>query len=143
MNLRVQLERVRLSQVMRAHGPAGGLRRAEIDARIGGCVAAVFIENQVAGLEVDGILERLGRRLIQVAGPFRIGFEVDLHLALGDDVARFRIISKVVARDLVEAGRIASVEHDVHVLQVGVAVELELLDVAGADGEDGASRLRF
>ena len=143
MNLGRQRKRASLCYVTHAYGPARGLRCAEIDARLGGSVSAFLVEDQIAGFEVDGILEFLWSRLVGRGYPAGVGLQVDLHFSSGRDVARLRIVGEVVAINLVEAGGIAAVEDDVDVVQLGMAVELELLDALGANGEGGAAGFGF
>ena len=100
--------------------------------------AAVFVEDQVAGLQMDGILEFFWSGLIGTGEARWVRYQIDLHIAFGSDVAGFLVIGKIVAVDLVEARGIPAVEHDADVVQLGVAVELELLDVACLDGEERA-----
>ena len=90
------------------------------------------------GLQVNWVLELFGRGLIGTGEACRIGYEIDLHVAFGGDVAGFLIVGKIVAVDLVEAGGIAAVENDADVVQLGVAIELKFLEIAGLDREEGA-----
>ena len=78
--------------VLNTHGRAAGLNSAEVDSGIGECVTAILVENQVGGLEVDSILYFFRSRLIRAGDTRRVGFKIDLHLAFGRDVARFRIV---------------------------------------------------
>ena len=128
-----------LCRILHTHGPAGGLRGAEINARTGGSVSAVAVEDQVAGLEMDGILEFLRSRLVGRGHAGGVGFQIDLHFTSRGNVAGFRIEGEVVAIDLIEAGGVAAVKDDADIVQFGTAVELEFFNVSGADGKDRAS----
>ncbi len=135
VNLRHQREDICLSGILHAHSPPAGLRRTKINPRIGGGIAGVLVEDQVSGLEVDGILEFLGSVLVR-SGPTRwIGLQIDLHLAVPRDVARFFVVGEVVPVNLVEAGGIAAVENDADVVQLGAPIQLELLELARLNGK--------
>jgi hypothetical protein len=126
MNLRHQRKRVALAGVLHAHGPSADLGRAEIHAGIGGGVSAVLVEDEISGLQVDGILEFLGCALVGPSQAGRVGLKVDLHVATRGHVARFLVVGKVVPVNLVEAGGIAAVENNADVMQFGAAIQLEL-----------------
>ena len=64
MNLRRQGQRIALARVLHADGPACGLRRSEFDAGLGRGVSALLVKDQIARLQVDGILEFFRRGLI-------------------------------------------------------------------------------
>ena len=87
---------------------------------------------------MDWILEFLRRGLIGAGDARRVGHQIDLHLALGDDLAGLLVESEIIAVNLIEARGIAAVQHNADVVQLGVAVQFELFDVAGLDGEEGA-----
>ncbi len=72
MNLRNQRERVALAGILHADGPAGGLGCAEVNSRTGESVSALLIEDEVCGLEVDGILEFSGSSLIGSGSTRRV-----------------------------------------------------------------------
>ena len=119
-----------------AHPVAWGVRkstRASVEAS-----PLFWLKTRSRGLEVDGILEFLGSSLVGPGQAGRIGLQIDLHLAVSGDVARFLVIGEVVAVDLVEAGGIAAVENDADVVQFGAAIQLELLETAGLDGEQSS-----
>ncbi len=143
MNLRLQGEHVGFPGILDADRPPGGLRRAEVNPRIGGSIATVLVEDQVFGFEVDGILELLGSALVRSSRARWIGFQIDLHFPVTRDVARFLVVGEVIPINLVEAGGIAAVENDADVVQFGAPVQLELLELAGLDGEQGALAVRL
>ena len=72
---RHQREHVCLPGILHTDRPACGLRRAEINTRISGRIAAFLVENQVFGFEVDGILEFSGSALI--LSLIHISFDID------------------------------------------------------------------
>src|SRR6266851_1388242 len=92
---------------------------------------------------MDGILEFLGSALVRTSKSGRVGLEIDLNIAAGRDVAGLLVVVEVVAVNLVEAGGIAAVENNTHVVQFGPAIQLELLKVAGFDGEQGPLAVGF
>src|SRR6202011_919874 len=136
MDLGGEGEGVAMACVLNTHGPAAGLNSAELDSGIGERVATILVENQVGGLEVDGILEFFRSRLIRAGGPRRVSFKVDLHLAFGRDVARFRIVQEIIAGDLVETGSIATVENNVDLVQFSAPVHFEFFHRPGSDGKE-------
>src|SRR4030088_2953841 len=69
-------------------------------------------------------------------GPRRVGFKIDLNLAFGRDVARFRIVQEIIARDLVETGSIATVKNDVDLVQFGAPIQFEFFNLPGLDGKE-------
>ncbi len=85
---------------------------------------------------MDRVLEFLWRGLIGTGKAGRVGDKVDLDIPLGRDVSGLLVVGKVIAIDLVEAGGVAAIEHDADVVQFGVAVELELFEIAGLDGKE-------
>ena len=135
MNLRGQRERFAFCRVLHAHRPAGGLRGLEVHPRIGGSISAIAVENQIAGREMDGILEFFRRRLIRRGDARGIGLQIDLHFALRRNIAGFRIKGEIVAINLIEARRVAAVKNDGDIVQFGAAVEFELLNLFGANSE--------
>ena len=143
MNLRRQGQGIALPRVFHAHGPPGGLWSSKFDPRRSHGVSAVFVEDEIACLQVDRILEFFGRGLIGTAEPGRVGDQIDLHVALGSDVASFLVESKIVAIDLVETRRVAPIQHDADVVQLGVAPQFEFFDITGLDGEQGALAVRL
>jgi len=115
----------------------------KLDPGSGHSVSAVFVEDQIASLEVDWVLEFFWGGLIGTRETRRIGDQINLHVALGGDVTGFLVETKIVAVDLVETRGIAAIEHNADVVQLGVSVELELFDVAGLNGEDCALAIGF
>ncbi len=89
--------------------------------------------------EVDGIFQFFGRRLVGMKQAFRVGFEIHLDLTFADDVAGLRIVLKIGAVDLVEAGGIASVQRDRDIMQLGTPTLLELHCFAGLNFEQGVA----
>src|ERR1700674_85669 len=87
---------------------------------------------------MNGVLEFLGSALVGTGKAGSVGFEIDLHVTAGRDVARFLVVGKIVPVNLVEAGGVFAVKHDADVVQFGAAVQLELLEIAGLDGEQRA-----
>ena len=138
MNLRRKGQRVALADVLHAYGGAGGLRRAKFDLRIGRRVSGFAVEYQISRLQVNRILQFLGRGLISAGEARRVRHQIDLYVAFGGDVAGFLVVGKIVAVNLVEARGIAAVEHDADVVQFGVSVKFELFHVACLDGEQRA-----
>src|SRR5260370_28924709 len=92
---------------------------------------------------MDGILEFLGSALVRASKAGWVGLEIDLHVAAGRDVAGLLVVVKVVAINLVEAGGIAAVENNTHVVQFGATVQFELLEVTGLDGKQRALAVGF
>ena len=129
VNLRHQRKRVGLPGILHAYGPPSGLRRTKVDPRVGGRIAAFLVEDEVSGLEVDGILEFPGSALVRSGHARRIGFQIDLHFAVSRYVAGFLVVGKVVPVDLIEAGGITAVKNDADVVQFGASVQLELLEL--------------
>ena len=60
VNLRSQSERVAFAGILDAYGPAGGLGCAKVNARIGGGVSAVLVEDSSLVLRWMGFLSSLG-----------------------------------------------------------------------------------
>ena len=139
VNLRRQGQRVAFARILHADGPARGLRRAELHTRVRSSVARISVENQIAGFQVNRIFQRLGYGLIGTGQPAGICHQVNLHIALGRDVAAARVVGEIVAVDLVVAGRIAAVENDVDVVQLGAVAHNKAFEAAGLDGEKCAS----
>src|SRR5208282_2260365 len=96
-----------------------------------------------AGLQVDWILELFGSRLVWSGKACGVRDEIDLHVAFGGNVASFRVISEIVAVNLVKARGVAAVKHDVDVVQFGATIKFELLQVTGLDGEQRALPVGF
>ena len=123
VNLRQQRERVRLPGILHADGPPTGLRRTKSTRALVDSIAALLVEDQVSGFEVDWILKFPGSALVRSGAARWIGLQIDLHLAVTGDVARFLVVGEVVAVNLIEAGGIAAVENDADVVQFGAAVQ--------------------
>src|SRR5208282_708533 len=136
-------QRRNFAGIANAHGPPRGLRSTEINARFGRSVAAIAVEDQVAGLEMDGILQLSRSGLIGRGDAGGVGLQINLHFAAGSNVAGLRIEGEIVAVDLIEARRVATVENDGDILQIGPSVELEFLHALSPDGKDRASGLGF
>src|SRR5208282_2553583 len=134
-----QREGCALGRIPHAHSPAGGLRSAKVNAGVGESVPTVAVEDQVAGLEMDGILEFLRGGLVRCSHAARIRFQINLHFASRDNVARFRIESEVITINLIKPRGVTAIENDADVMQFGTAVELEFLNVLGLDGKNGAA----
>src|SRR5258708_25781452 len=135
MNIRVKRERVSFPFILQAHGPSTCLRGAEINSRLGGGVPTFLIKNQIPGLEMDGILQLLGSALVWSRQTCGVGLEIDLHITAGRNIARFLVVAEIVSINLIKAGGVATVENNTDVVQLGAPIQLELLDVAGLDGE--------
>ena len=71
--------------------------------------------------------------------PCGICLQIDLDFALGDHVSRLLVVFEIGAADLIEAGGIASIKSDLHIMQFGVAALLELHCFASLDGEQSAA----
>ena len=84
---------------------ACGVRNSTL--RIGERVAAILVEYQIAGLQVNRILHFLRRGLVWAGQPGRIGDQIDLYFALCGYVASLLVISKIFAIDLIESRGIA------------------------------------
>ena len=119
------------------------MRKAELDSLVGVRVAGLLIENQAAGLEVNGILEFLGRSLVRVAQTFGVGFEVNLGFTLGGDVSGLLVILEIGSINAIEAGGVAAVERDFHIVKFGVRSPPELDCLSGTNGEHRAALLGF
>jgi hypothetical protein len=115
----------------------------KIHAGLSESVSAVAVEHQVASFQVDGIFQVPRSGLVGRIETGGIGFQVDLHVSLGDHIAGFGIEAEVVAVDTVEAGGISPVERDADFVKIGASVEFEFFDAPGADGEEGAASLGF
>jgi hypothetical protein len=126
---------VALGGISHSHRPATGLRSHYFHLGIGECVAGIFVEYQIAGLQVDRILDFLRRGLVRAGHPGRVGDQIDLDLPVCSYVSGFLVVSKILAVDLIESRGVGPVEDDVDVVQFGIAVQLELLDAAGLYGE--------
>ena len=141
VNLRSEREGFAFCRVLYAHRPAGSLWGLEVHPRVGGGIPAIAVENQIAGGEMDGILEFLRRGLVRRADARRIGLQIDLHSTLRRNISGFRIEGEVLAIDLIEARRVAAVKNDGDIVQFGAAVKLELLNVFGTNRKDRAPGL--
>src|SRR5271169_1222051 len=87
---------------------------------------------------MDWILEFFGRGLIGTGEARRVSDKINLHIALGGDFAGFLIVREVVAVNLIETRRIAAIEQNGDVVQLGPPVELELFQIAGLNAEERA-----
>src|SRR5271166_6831529 len=143
MNLRRQRKCVALGRIVHANGPAAGLRGAEVDSGSGRGVTGFAIEDQIAGFEVDGILQLLWSRLIGRGPAPGVGFEINLHVAPRGDVSGIWIVGEIVAVNLIEARGIAAVENNADIVQFGVAIELELFNIFSVYGKNRATALGF
>src|SRR5271165_3956830 len=90
---------------------------------------------------MNRVLEFLGWGLVGLGGSFRIALQVDVHLTHGADIAAFGVVGEFLAVDLVETIVSLSIDHDVHIFEIGVATFLELNCVGGANGENGPAAL--
>src|SRR6202035_1161970 len=79
-------------------------------------------------------------RTLQSSG---IRLKIDLHFPAGSNVARFLVVGKCIAINLVEAGGIASIENNGDVMQFGAAIQLELLKVGSLDGKQRTLAIRL
>ena len=91
---------------------------------------------------MNGIFQFLGRSLVGVRQAGGVGFQIDLYLALGNDVAGLRIVFEVRTVDLVKASGIPPVESDGHAVQLGEAAFLELDGLAGLDLKQSSRSVR-
>ncbi len=91
--------------------------------------------------QVQRILQLVGRRLVGLRGPSALPCRsmCTSPTALMSPVCW--IVGEMVAIDLVVAVVVLAVDHDVHVLQIGVAALLELHRLGRPDGVDGAAAL--
>lgn len=143
MDLRGKSQNIALSRILRAHSPSPGLRRAELDAGVGESVACVLVEDQIAGLQVNSVLNVLWRGLIGARAALGIGDKIDLNFAPGGYFSAFRVIAEVIPINLIVAGRIAAIEDDADLVQFGSAIELELFYIRGFDGKQRALAVGF
>lgn len=126
-----------------AHSRTAGIRQAKFDALFGGSQTAILIEDQSARLEMNRILHLLWRRLIRTLRAFSIRLQINMNFAVRNYILCLGIILKVRAVDLVEAVRLPSVDHDVHIVQLGAATVLEFLSLCSMNGKYSAPILRF
>jgi len=131
VNLGWQGESVGVSIVARAHGPTGCLRSSKLYLGIGPRRPAIAVKGKIARLEVNRVLQFFRRGLVGAGLSGRIGFQIDLNLALRHNVAGLLVVGEIIPVDLIETRRIFAVNDDADLAQFRPAVELELNDIAG------------
>src|SRR5215472_6597639 len=88
---------------------------------------------------MNGILQFLGSTLIGIQNTFRIRLQINLHFALGSHITRRRIVVERLSVNLIVAARIAAVERDGYIMQLGVPALAVLDRLAGLHLEQGMS----
>src|SRR5712671_4838890 len=84
---------------------------------------------------MDRIFYFLRRSLVRPLESCGVRLQIDLYISACDYVARFLVVGKCIAINLVEAGGIATVENDADIVQFGAAIQLKLLKVGSVDSE--------
>src|SRR5437879_5150182 len=112
MNLRCEGECVALAGVLDSDSPAAGLRCPEFHASIRPGIPGVFVEYEIARLEMDRVLEVFGSGLVRALQSRRVRNQVDLHFPLSRDVSSLLVVGKIVAVDLIEARGVATVKNN-------------------------------
>ena len=65
VDLRLECQHLGLARIINAHGPATGLGGHNFHSRMGESIASIFVEDQIAGLQVDGIFDFLRSSLVR------------------------------------------------------------------------------
>src|SRR5271166_2221543 len=138
MNLRIKRQRAALTGIFHSESPSRSLWRTKFDAGVCPGIASVFVEYEIARLQMDRVLQRFWCGLVGARQSSGIRDQIDLDVAHGGDIARLLVVGKIVAVNLVEARRVAAIKHNRNVVKLGIAVQLELFHIAGLDREERA-----
>src|SRR5215475_9046485 len=104
--------------------------------------SGLLIEDHSTGLQVDGILQLLGKCLIGTNRALRVGFEIDVDFAFRYNITRLGVVFKVAAVDLIETVRVAPIHDDADVFQFSLPRLTLVPDCAcGVDGKYRPSAL--
>ena len=117
--------------------------QTKIDSLLCVSITGLLIEDQTAGLQVEGILQFFRRGLVGIENTPGIGFQINLDLALGSHISGLLVVFEVGTIDPVIPAGVASIYGDGNIVKFSASALLELHSFAGFDFEDGAPLLRL
>src|SRR5581483_5208731 len=105
-------------------------------------VSCLLIKNQIRSLQMNWIFQFFGRGLVWIRNTLRIRLQVNGDFASAGYVAGLLVVVERLAIDPVETRRIAAVNRNHHVVQLGPATRFKLDRLTGLQFEPRSSLLR-